>query len=53
MFRTLVGRGHAEFSTKKQQDAMEFLEHILKLTHRNSTRSQDAGHCFKFQVDYS
>ena len=49
MFQTLVGRGHAEFSTKKQQDAMEYLGHVLKLTERNSN-DDDPGQCFKFQV---
>ncbi|RXG61252.1 Ubiquitin carboxyl-terminal hydrolase 5, partial [Armadillidium vulgare] len=56
MFRTLVGKGHPEFSTKRQQDAMEFLEHLLKLTARNSNvrnspENVDAGHCFKFEYD--
>jgi len=29
MFKTLIGRGHPEFSTKRQQDAQEFLLHLL------------------------
>ncbi|KAF8610742.1 ubiquitinyl hydrolase [Ceratobasidium sp. AG-I] len=28
-FKALVGKGHAEFATMRQQDAEEFLEHIL------------------------
>ncbi|XP_064119478.1 ubiquitin carboxyl-terminal hydrolase 5-like [Macrobrachium nipponense] len=51
MFRTLVGKGHAEFSTKKQQDAMEFLEHILKLCSCNSAGAVDPGNCLKFEVE--
>lgn len=51
MFRTLVGRGHAEFSTKKQQDAMEFFEHILKLTSQNSAGIVDPGNVFRFEVE--
>lgn len=39
MFKHLVGRGHAEFSTMKQQDSFEFLQHIFKLI----TRSQPHG----------
>ena len=31
MFKTLVGKGHPEFSTKRQQDAQEFLLHILNM----------------------
>jgi ubiquitin carboxyl-terminal hydrolase 5/13 len=31
MFKHLVGRGHQEFSTMRQQDAFEFLIHVFKL----------------------
>ena len=31
MFKTLVGRGHPEFSTKRQQDAQEYYLHLLNL----------------------
>lgn len=39
MLKHLVGKGHAEFSTMRQQDAFEFLLHLLKLI----TRSQNAA----------
>ena len=29
MFKNLIGRGHAEFSSKRQQDAQEFLLHLI------------------------
>jgi len=29
MFRTLIGKGHPEFSTNRQQDAVEFLLHLI------------------------
>ena len=32
MFKTLIGRGHPEFSTKRQQDAQEFILHLLNMT---------------------
>ncbi|KAF2345945.1 Zinc finger UBP-type, partial [Trinorchestia longiramus] len=53
LFRSLVGRQHPEFSTKKQQDAMEYLEHVLKLMERSSLKSglPDPGHCFRFGVE--
>ena len=35
MFKHLVGRGHEEFSTMRQQDAFEFLLHLLKLISRS------------------
>ncbi|CAE7345699.1 ubpA [Symbiodinium sp. CCMP2592] len=30
MFRSLIGRGHAEFSTARQQDAAEFVQYFLE-----------------------
>jgi ubiquitin carboxyl-terminal hydrolase 5/13 len=33
-FRTLVGQGHSEFSTGRQQDAAEYLEHLLDFMSR-------------------
>ena len=37
--KTIVGRGHPEFSTARQQDAVEFLQHFLDLL----TRAERAG----------
>nr|XP_023023126.1 ubiquitin carboxyl-terminal hydrolase 5 isoform X2 [Leptinotarsa decemlineata] len=51
MFKTLVGRGHPEFSTKKQQDAQEFLLHFLTLLERHTKNQTNPGECFKFQVE--
>lgn len=31
MFKSLVGKGHPEFSTKKQQDAQEYFLHIISM----------------------
>lgn len=31
MFKHLIGRGHEEFSTMRQQDAFEFLLHLFKI----------------------
>ncbi|KAF4471147.1 ubiquitin thiolesterase [Fusarium albosuccineum] len=39
MLKHLIGRGHEEFSTMRQQDALEFLQHLFKLI----TRSQHPG----------
>ncbi|KAK1832068.1 putative ubiquitin carboxyl-terminal hydrolase [Podospora conica] len=36
MLKHLIGRGHAEFSTMRQQDAFEFLQHLVKLITRSS-----------------
>ena len=32
MFKTLIGKNHPEFSTKRQQDAVEFLLHFINVT---------------------
>ncbi|GAA5941060.1 ubiquitin-specific protease UBP14 [Sporobolomyces koalae] len=43
MFKALVGKDHSEFSTMKQQDAGEFLNHLLEYIRRSSKKenSQD------------
>jgi ubiquitin carboxyl-terminal hydrolase 5/13 len=35
MLKHLIGRGHAEFSTMRQQDAFELLQHLIKLITRS------------------
>lgn len=35
MLKHLMGRGHAEFSTMRQQDAFELLQHLIKLITRS------------------
>ncbi|KAK4165487.1 putative ubiquitin carboxyl-terminal hydrolase [Cladorrhinum sp. PSN259] len=39
MFKHLIGRGHAEFSTMRQQDAFELLQHLIKLITRSKRPS--------------
>jgi ubiquitin carboxyl-terminal hydrolase 5/13 len=57
MFRTLIGHGHAEFSTKQQQDAAEFLEYFNELVHKHCLKdptpdaSLDPSTCFQFQLE--
>ena len=34
MFKQLVGKGHAEFSTGRQQDAVEYFQHLLDVMTR-------------------
>lgn len=40
LFRSLVGKGHSEFSTKKQQDAMEYFIHLLNCLNKTETLNQ-------------
>ncbi|XP_041377545.1 LOW QUALITY PROTEIN: ubiquitin carboxyl-terminal hydrolase 5-like [Gigantopelta aegis] len=51
MFKTLIGKGHPEFSTKRQQDSQEFFLHLINLTERNSKGSENPGECFRFQIE--
>lgn len=39
MFKSLVGKDHAEFSTMRQQDAGEFLAYLLEVIRRSSKSS--------------
>ncbi len=55
-FKALIGRGHPEFSTKRQQDAHEFLSYLFSLIERNqrtdqsSSKSLNVLDAFKFQL---
>ena len=40
MLKALIGRGHPEFSTMRQQDSFEIMQHLFKLV----TRSPHPGH---------
>ncbi|KAH8820990.1 ubiquitin carboxyl-terminal hydrolase-like protein [Xylogone sp. PMI_703] len=53
MFKHLVGRGHSEFSTMRQQDAFEFLLHLFKLITRSKHPAplQDPTAAFRFVME--
>ena len=52
MFKHLVGRDHAEFSTMRQQDAFEFLQHLFKLVTRSRHGSaSDPTQQFRFTME--
>ncbi|KAF2436232.1 ubiquitin carboxyl-terminal hydrolase 14 [Tothia fuscella] len=53
MLKHLVGRGHVEFSTMRQQDSYEFLLHFLKLITRSSHPSplKDPVEAFRFVME--
>lgn len=53
MFKHLIGRGHEEFSTMKQQDAFEFLLHLFKhiSISNHSQPSQDPVQSFRFAME--
>lgn len=53
MFKYLVGRGHEEFATMRQQDAFEFLLHLFKLVNvsNSSNPAQDPVQSFRFAME--
>lgn len=53
MLKHLVGRGHAEFSTMRQQDAFEFLLHLFKLINRSQHPAtlDDPTNAFRFVME--
>ena len=53
MLKHLVGRGHPEFSTMRQQDSFELLLHLLKLIARSqhSESLQDPVSVFQFVTE--
>lgn len=51
MFKTLIGKGHPEFSTKRQQDAQEFFLHLLSLLEKNNRGKFNPSDCFKYKVE--
>jgi ubiquitin carboxyl-terminal hydrolase 5/13 len=57
MFRLLIGRNHADFSTKQQQDAAEFLQYYIEQVHNHCKKDQtpdpslDPSACFQFELE--
>lgn len=53
MLKHLIGRGHEEFSTMRQQDAFELLLHLLKLITRSPHPApfQDPVEIFRFVME--
>lgn len=53
MLKHLIGRGHAEFSTMRQQDAFELLLHLLKLISRSQhvAPHKDPVDAFRFAME--
>ncbi len=56
MLRSVVGKGHPLFSTGEQQDAAEYLQHLLKLVSRaekarNGDPADDVSRDFTFEIE--
>ena len=53
IFKQLIGKGHTEFQTGKQQDAMEYYQYFLdKVTKaEKQQKSGDPGNIFQFEME--
>ncbi|KAI9271509.1 hypothetical protein BDA99DRAFT_297871 [Phascolomyces articulosus] len=53
MFKALVGKGHEEFSTMRQQDAYEFFQYLTKtITQKeHATKTADPTSQFEFTIE--
>nr|XP_033781358.1 ubiquitin carboxyl-terminal hydrolase 5 isoform X1 [Geotrypetes seraphini] len=51
MFKALIGKGHPEFSTNRQQDAQEFFLHFINMVERNCRSSSNPSQVFRFLVE--
>ncbi|KAJ7256532.1 ubiquitin carboxyl-terminal hydrolase 14 [Mycena haematopus] len=55
-FKALIGKGHEEFSTMKQQDSEEFLGHLITVLRRDAHKhkdraSEDATAVFTYEME--
>lgn len=51
MFKNLIAKNHKEFSTKLQQDAQEFLLHVINELQRHSRNDANPADALKFSVE--
>ncbi|KAJ3052533.1 hypothetical protein HK097_006099 [Rhizophlyctis rosea] len=53
MFKEFFGKGHPEFSTMRQQDAQEFLQHMLSIVEQKERATgTDPTSIFKFALQH-
>ena len=52
MFKAVVGRGHQEFGSSRQQDAQEFYLHLMTMIdrHQRNVTTSNPVNNFKFEV---
>uniref|UniRef100_A0A8C9T8K8 Ubiquitin carboxyl-terminal hydrolase n=1 Tax=Scleropages formosus TaxID=113540 RepID=A0A8C9T8K8_SCLFO len=51
MFKALIGAEHPEFSSNRQQDALQFLRHLVSIVERNSASPESPADVFRFLVE--
>lgn len=55
-FKSIIGRGHAEFASKRQQDAHEFLSYLFDLIEKNARTAENGSvanplDAFRFELE--
>lgn len=51
MFKNLIGKNHKDFSSKLQQDAQEFLLHVISELEKHSRNETNPADALKFSVE--
>lgn len=51
MFKNLIGKNHKDFSSKMQQDAQEFLLHVINELEKHSRTEANPADALKFSVE--
>ncbi|XP_005146978.1 ubiquitin carboxyl-terminal hydrolase 13 [Melopsittacus undulatus] len=51
MFKAFISKSHPEFSSNRQQDALEFFLHLINLVERNPVGSENPSDVFRFLVE--
>lgn len=51
MFKNLIGKNHKDFSSKMQQDAQEFLLHVINELEKHSRNERNPADALKFSVE--
>ncbi|KAI8921585.1 hypothetical protein BC831DRAFT_476413 [Entophlyctis helioformis] len=52
MFKSLIGKGHQEFSTMRQQDAQEFLQHLMQMVEQKERAGgNDPSKAFAYTME--
>lgn len=51
MFKSLVGRGHQDFSTSTQQDAQEYFLHVINVLGKHSRHEANPSDALKFRIE--
>jgi ubiquitin carboxyl-terminal hydrolase 5/13 len=51
MFKSLIGKGHSLFSTNKQQDALEFWQHLLSCLDSVEKGEPSTNSLFEFETE--